>query len=87
MNAGGRAERGGQGRLLSIAVEGSRLQSREAERGRFHGVENRLPLCGKVAETCFHCVENFAKHVSIVWKTPRNTFPLCGKPGKQEREE
>jgi hypothetical protein len=42
-------------------------------------VENLLPLCGKVPETRFHCVEDFPKHVSIVWKNPGNRFPLCGK--------
>ena len=45
----------------------------------FHGVENWLPLCGKVGETGFHCVENFSKPVSMVWENPRNTLPLCGK--------
>jgi hypothetical protein len=54
------------------------------EKGVFHGVENRFPLCGKHAETCFHCVENFPKHVSIVWKTPGNMFPLCGKGGRKD---
>ena len=50
-----------------------------ASRG-FHSVENSFPLCGKVPETCFHCVEDFPKHVSIVWKNRRNMVPLCGKP-------
>ena len=39
---------------------------------------NRFPLCGKVPETCFHCVEVFPKHASIVWKNHGNRFPLCG---------
>ena len=43
-------------------------------------MENRVPWCGKVGETCFHCVENFPKQVSIVWKNHRNTLPLRGKP-------
>ena len=42
-------------------------------------MENLLPLCGKVPETRFHCVELFQKHVSIVWKNPGNMVPLRGK--------
>ena len=37
-------------------------------RGKAH--QNMFPLCGKESETCFHCVEKFQKHGSIVWKTP-----------------
>jgi hypothetical protein len=42
-------------------------------------------LCGKVPETCFHCVEDFPKHGSIVWKNPlfhtmETCFPHRGKP-------
>jgi hypothetical protein len=30
-------------------------------------------------KTGFHCVEKWPKLASIVWKIPRNMFPLCGK--------
>ena len=40
----------------------------ESLRAARRGARNTFPLCGKVPETCFHCVENPRKHVSIVWK-------------------
>ena len=74
----GRAGRGGGTAAARPDADGG--QGGRMARGRgFHGVEIMLPLCGKVPETRFHCVENFAKHVSIVWENPRNLLPLCGK--------
>ena len=71
-------------------ADGRRLQSMAVERAadlRLAGDGSPHPSFSTAWKTGSHCVENYAKHVSIVWKTPRNTFPLCGKPGKREREE
>ena len=74
------------GRLPSIAIGGRRKgRGPTARRGRlappvvFHGVENRLPLCGKVAETCFHCVEN-REPSEHPWPPPFQPFPSAALP-------
>ena len=69
-------------------ADGRRLQSMAVDRAadlRLAGDGSPHPSFSTAWKTGFHYVEKWPKLASIVWKTPRNTLPLCGKPGKQER--
>jgi len=72
-SAGGKGGEGGLGlgggaHRSAPGVDDARSLRDGGRRGKWRVEENTLPLCGKVAETRFHCVEKCGKQGSIAWK-------------------